>query len=231
MGTPSLSNREIHAARPSMPSLSYSRINRYLTCPEQYRLHYIERLRPRFDNASLVFGTVVHLALADFFRNGDDPVEHFKRDWQKLIDIRLQYKHRESWEMFSEKGEKLLTKFVAEEAPKIQDAMGVERKFELRMTALGEPFIGLIDLVARMDNRRTVVDFKTAGSDYQEHEAALSDQLTAYQLAEPEAEQVALCVLIKTKEPRIEWHFAKRNAGDLAEYLGKVQIVADDIAA
>jgi predicted RecB family nuclease len=99
------------------------------------------------------------------------------------------------------------------------------------MTALGEPFIGSIDLVARMNNRRTVVDFKTAGSDYQEHEAALSDQLTAYMLAEPEAEQVALCVLVKTKDPRIEWHFAKRTADDLAEYLAKVMIVADDIAA
>src|SRR5207249_8485446 len=32
----------------------------------------------------------------------------------------------------------------------------------------------------------SVIDFKTAGSDYEEHEAALSDQLTAYALAEPE---------------------------------------------
>lgn len=231
MGTPSLADRETQAARSPNPPLSFSRINRYLTCPEQYRLHYVERLRPRFDNASLVFGTVVHLALADFFRNGDDPVEHFRRDWQKLKDIRLHYKHRESWEGFNDKGEKLLAKFVAEEAPRIQEAMGVERKFELRMAVLGKPFIGSIDLVARMNNRRTVVDFKTAGSDYEEHEAAMSDQLTAYALAEPEAEQVALCVLVKTKEPRIEWHFAKRDADDLAEYLAKVQIVAGDIAA
>lgn len=101
----------------------------------------------------------------------------------------------------------------------------------MRVTVLGEPFIGSIDLVARMNDRKTVVDFKTAGSDYEEHEAALSDQLTAYALAEPEAEQVALCVLVKTKEPRIEWHFAKRSVDDLAQYLAKVRIVADDIAA
>jgi hypothetical protein len=31
----------------------------------------------------------------------------------------------------------------------------------------------------------------------------LSDQLTAYQLAELDAEQMALCVLVKTKEPKI----------------------------
>jgi PD-(D/E)XK nuclease superfamily protein len=76
-----------------------------------------------------------------------------------------------------------------------------------------------------------VIDFKTAGSDYEDHEADLSDQLTAYALAEPDADQVALCVLVKTKEPRIEWHFAKRGADTLAEYLKKLQLVSGDIAA
>src|SRR6266571_2238238 len=72
---------------------------------------------------------------------------------------------------------------------------------------------------------------KTAIFDYDDHEAALADQLTAYALAEPEAKQLALCVFVKTKEPRIEWHFAKGSAGDLAEYLDKVRMVSEDIAA
>jgi hypothetical protein len=55
--------------------------------------------------------------------------------------------------------------------------------------------------------------------------------LTAYWLADPEAEGVALCVLVKTKEPRIEWHFAERDGGRLAEYLAKVRLIAGDIAA
>ena len=42
------------------PHLSYSRINKYLNCPEQYRLYYIENLRPRFAPANLVFGQIVH---------------------------------------------------------------------------------------------------------------------------------------------------------------------------
>ena len=42
---------------------------------------------------------------------------------------------------------------------------------------------------------------------------------------------MALSVFVKTKEPRIEWHFAKRNADDLAEYPEKVRLVSDDIAA
>ena len=61
--------------------------------------------------------------------------------------------------------------------------------------------------------------------------SVLSDQLTAYQLVEPDAEQTALCVLVKTKEPKIEWHTAARSGEDLAEFLVKATIVARDIAA
>jgi len=182
------------------PHLSHSRINRYLTCPEQYRLYYVEKLRPKIESAGPVFGVVIHAAIADLFRTGEDPVEHFAHDWQNLKDVELRYKKRESWEDFNAKGEKLLTKFLVEEAPKIRQARGMERKFELRVTALDAPFVGIIDLVGQVDDRLTVIDFKTAGSDYEDHEAALSDQLTAYALAEPEAQQVALCVLVKTKE-------------------------------
>src|SRR6266571_3226853 len=92
------------------PHLSHSRVNRYLTCPEQYRLYYVAKLRPRIDSAGLVFGVAIHAAIADLFRTGEDPVEHFVRDWQNLKDVQLHYKKRESWEDFNAKGAKLLTK-------------------------------------------------------------------------------------------------------------------------
>src|SRR3989454_1481117 len=231
MAPPSIKETEDSLDQQPTAHLSYSRINRYLTCPEQYRLYYVERLRPRIESAGLVFGALIHVAIADLFRTGEDPVEHFKRDWQNLKDVELRYKQRESWENFDAKGGKLLQKFLTEEAPKIRQARGIERKFELHVTVLDAPFIGIIDLVGQVEDRLTVIDFKTAGSDYEDHEAALSDQLTAYALAEPEADQVALCVLVKTKEPRIEWHFAKRGADTLAEYLEKVRLVSEDIAA
>src|SRR6266705_1385008 len=211
MAQPLIEETEERLDHRPTPHLSHSRINRYLTCPEQYRLYYIDRLRPRVDSASLVFGTVIHVAIADLFRTGEDPVSHFHRDWETLKQVQLRYSKRESWEDFNTKGGKLLRQFLEVEAPKIGKTFGVERKFELRVTALKRPFIGSIDLVAEIKNRTTVVDFKTATSDYDDHEAALSDQLTAYSLAEPEADQVALCVLVKTKEPYIEWHFATRS--------------------
>jgi CRISPR/Cas system-associated exonuclease Cas4 (RecB family) len=213
------------------PNLSYSRINRYLTCPEQYRLYYLEKLRPKVESAGLVFGARIHLALADLFRSGVDPVDTFQKDWESLKEIELHYGKRESWEGLKEKGAKLLEKFLKAEAPKIQQIHSVEKKFELRITLLELPFVGIADLVAQVDGLKTVVDFKTSGSDYEDHEVVLSDQLTAYWLADPEALKVALCVLVKTKDPHIEWHFAERDEERLAEYLAKVQIVAEDIAA
>ncbi len=210
--------------------LSYSRINRYLTCPEQYRLYYLERLRPKVESAGLVFGALVHVALADLFRNGVEPVQTFLHEWQNLKEVQLDYGKRESWESLKAKGEKLLQKFLKEEAPKIRKVMGVERKFELAVTSLDQPFVGIVDLFSELGGQTTIVDFKTANADYEAHTVELSDQLTAYFLGEPEAQQVALCVLVKTKEPRIEWHVSKRDAGHLAEYLDKVSIVAGDIA-
>jgi CRISPR/Cas system-associated exonuclease Cas4 (RecB family) len=213
-----------------IPHLSYSCINRYLTCPEQYRLYYVERLRPRIEGAGMVFGALVHVALADLFRNGTDPVATFLHEWQNLKEVELDYGRKESWESLKGKGENLLRKFLNEEAPKIQKVFGIEKKFEIAVTSLGQPFVGIVDLIADVNGRKAIVDFKTANSDYEDHEVALSDQLTAYFLGEPEAHHVALCVLVKTKEPRIEWHVSKRNAGHLTEYLGKVRIVAEDIA-
>jgi CRISPR/Cas system-associated exonuclease Cas4 (RecB family) len=213
------------------PHLSYSRINRYLTCPEQYKLYYLENLRPRIESAGLLFGALIHISLAELFRSGTDPLQTFRREWQNLKNIELRYNSRESWDSLNEKGEKLLEKFLREEAPKIQKVFGIEKKFELAITSLDLPFIGIVDLVAQVGGQTTIVDFKTAASDYEDHEVELSDQLTAYWLADPEAKNVALCVLVKTKEPRIEWHFAERDAGRLAEYLAKVRLVSEEIAA
>lgn len=107
----------------------------------------------------------------------------------------------------------------------------MEKVFELNITSLDLPFIGVIDLVAEVDAKTTVVDFKSAGSTLDGHEVALSDQLTAYKLAEPEAEQVALWVLIKTKEPKIEWYPSRRSPEQLTEFLSKAGYVAREIAA
>src|SRR5438876_944238 len=228
--TPAMLNEREELAN-AAPHLSFSRINRYLHCPEQYRLYYVENLRPRFAGASLVFGQIVHQALAGLFRDGSDPVQHFQNTWQQTKDYDLSYGARESWEKLNAAGQALLERFVRTELGRLANVRAAEKMFELRITSLGLPLVGFIDLVADLDGKRAVVDFKTASTGYDDHEVVLSDQLTAYQLAEPEAEQAALCVFVKTKEPQIDWLVGARSGADLVVFLEKVEYIAGEIAA
>lgn len=211
--------------------LSHSRLSRYALCPEQYRLHYIERLRPRVPSANLVFGSTLHEALRQHFEAGVDPVAVFRELWDGLRDTELTFSRSNSWEKLQRVGEGLLEQFCSEERGKIGRVVAVERSFTLHLSEIDVPFVGIVDLVAEVNGTLTVIDFKTSASRYAQHEAMLSDQLTAYHLAETPAQQSALCVFVKTKQPRIEWHFACRTPEQLVAYLDKVRNLSQRITA
>src|SRR5438093_13096691 len=90
------------------PHLSHSQIQKYLDCPEKYRLYYIEGLRPRYPSASLVFGQIVHQALAHLFQTGEDPVAAFEKRWNGVCAAPLSYKQREPWVKLSETAKVIL---------------------------------------------------------------------------------------------------------------------------
>lgn len=231
MSTPALRVDDDDRLRRGTPYLSFSRLNRYLKCPRDYELYYVEGLRPRIPSANLVFGQMVHEALADLLRSGIDPVATFTECWNATRDVPLAYSARDSWDRLLAVGTSLLERFARDEFPKLSEVAAVETPFQLEVTNLDLPLVGVIDLVAQLDGTRTVIDFKTAGVAYGEHEVALSDQLTAYQLAEPAAEAAALCVFVKTKDPKIEWHRTARTAPQFTAFLTKARLVGQQIAA
>jgi hypothetical protein len=208
------------------PYLSYSRISRYLQCPEQYRLYYVENLRPKISPANLVFGQVMHRSLSHLFGAQGDPLKFFQGHWRDLKDTPLDYAKTESWAKLESIGRGLLDEILQKELSRFGRVEASEKAFELQITGLNLSFVGIIDLIAELDGKRTVVDFKTSASAYQQHEVLLSDQLSAYQLAEPAAENSVLCVFVKTQKPKIEWHKANRTAGEVMEFLAKVDHIA-----
>jgi RecB family exonuclease len=213
------------------PHLSFSRVERYLHCPEQYRLYYVENLRPKLTSASLVFGQTIHEALAQMFKQGQDPISSFRESWKEAKQAELKYSTRESWDKLNDCGQTLLEKFVQEQVPRLSNISAIEKPFELNISEFDLPFIGFIDLTAKFDGLDTVIDFKTSASGYVGYEAIMSDQLTAYQLAMPNISTLGLCVLIKAKEPRIEWHLTHRSGAQLVDYLRKAKLVAREIKA
>ena len=110
-----LQDKEERAVSIETPHLSYSRINRYLHCPEQYRLYYIENLRPKFPSASLVFGQVLHQSFAYFFNKLGNPVDLFLKIWEEIKQYDLTYNQKESWEKLQAGGRGLIEKFCKEE--------------------------------------------------------------------------------------------------------------------
>ncbi len=74
--------------------LSHSSCQRYMKCPESYRLHYVEKLRPNVQSASLTLGSALDEALNSMLLNdGKDPVQVFIDKWSKtyinkqLVDL------------------------------------------------------------------------------------------------------------------------------------------------
>lgn len=229
--TGAVNDKEERLSKTRTPHLSFSRIDRYLHCPEQYRLYYVENLRPKLTPASLMFGKTIHQALALMFQEGVDPVRFFLESWQGTKQVDVKYSQKESWDKLKECGEQLLEKFVKEQVPRISNVSAIEKSFELNISDLDLPFIGFIDLMAKLDGLETVIDFKTSATSYAGYEATMSDQLTAYQLAVPEAQRLGLCVLLKLKEPRIDWHLTYRSGQQLWSYLHKAKLVAHEIKA
>jgi hypothetical protein len=143
----------------------------------------------------------------------------------------LTYGQKESWERFKTTGEGLLTKFVNEELPRIRSIKAVEKTFTLNISSIDLPLVGVIDLVAEVDDRDTIVDFKTSNKAYGPADILLSDQLTTYRLTEPQVEDLALCVFVKTADPKIEWHPTNRGPERLAKFLGKAAYAMREIKA
>lgn len=71
--------------------LSHSSLNRYLTCPKSYELHYLKRLRPLKQSAALLFGSAIDKACEVYATTRDSLLAHdtFVKTWsnQKINDI------------------------------------------------------------------------------------------------------------------------------------------------
>lgn len=170
------------------PHLSVSQLEMFAKCPESWRRRYLEKeiIPPRL---AMLKGSAVH-AGAEFnmkqkIESGVDLPpdeiidasvnafeEKIKRDSYTLGD-------GESKANVSDYKELVVTlaeAHAAEQAPNYQP-VEVERKFTIELPSISHDLVGVIDLV---DDKGTVVDFKTAGKSMPADEAEKSIQLGVY---------------------------------------------------
>jgi len=207
-----------------LPHLSHSRLQKYITCPEQYRLYYLERLRPKQEAAARVFGAVMHLALAEYFRKERDPLATFREEWTACQKFQLRYSQRESWQKLNQIGEALLQEFLAEEARKFEQVFAVEAKFHIGASNVAAPLVGTLDLVAQLEGKRTLVQDwgQRLGG------ARCAPLRPAHRLSSGGTGGGADCDLRVGKKARAANHlaFTERTPEQQVEYLRKMEIVS-----
>jgi putative RecB family exonuclease len=220
----------------SLPDhLSYSQINTYLTCPQKYKYHYIDKLPWPFTPAALTFGSAIHSALEKFYldrlRGSTTEFDVLKtifseRLLQNAAEKEMKFKEGFDPIELQTQGFQLLKCFLKSVAP--GQVLGVEESFRLELLdsesgeALDVPLVGAVDLIEQTpDGVIELVDFKTAGQRYNEAAVQRDLQLSAYSLyarsayaGEDAPVNLRFDVLLKTKVPQCVSYRTQRTKAD-----------------
>lgn len=69
-----------------MKKLSKSAYDKYTSCPEMHRLHYVEKIRPILTGSALVFGSAMDTALNSLLeKSSEDPWTVFDQAWNTTL--------------------------------------------------------------------------------------------------------------------------------------------------
>ena len=222
-----------------MPSyLSYSQLALYLECPLKYKLRYLSEggYGDEPVPAALVFGTAIHQALAQFYRQAMDGelftlaglLAAFAAAWQAEAERQeILFAEGEDFDSLLALGQGMLRVFARMAHPMKVIAVEVPFEFKLEHPRTGKefpiPIKGVIDLVEEDENGTLlVVDHKTAGRAYSNDQLAGDLQMLIYaaavkQLDVVEGREVLLRfdVLLKTKQPQFLRYCLYRSDSDI----------------
>lgn len=239
------------------PRLSPTGALQYESCPKQYELAHVRRIRPERRPANLVFGQVVHLVVEEWIKGWMagrpfDPAAMFDREWHAAREAEgIDYSATQSPRALAETGRALVSRFAGrwpgfERLPAL-DRYGeplIERELEVRvgpdLTYAGKPDLIVFDPRGRLE----CLDFKTSRAPVDPGWLAAADQLTGYQilldahagrLGVPRVERLGLLELVKRTakgegpEVRAPVSVGRRSPAEVEAYLDKLRWMAEDI--
>ena len=166
-----------------MRPLSYSQISLYQSCPLNYKLQYIDGLRPK-DKWYFSFGLTLHQCAEHFFKvrvppppSLDELLQYYEKVW-----LSQGYESAEEEAKYKAYGRQIMSKFWEVHSAHFRLPVAVEHLFCVDVE--GIKLRGYIDRVDKMDSGGlSIIDYKTHQElftkDYLENDL----QLTLYQLA------------------------------------------------
>ena len=217
--------------QPPQRGLSASAIEKYETCPLQFKLSRDWRI-PEESHAALQYGGAMHLALRHYYdavRFGKPAtpaqvVQIFRDEFAKAV-IPDHYQR----ELYEHQGERQLQDFIAAAERSAPNVLHTEQDFTIEVG--GSQVRGKIDRIDRLeDGTVRIVDYKTGKAKTQD-QADESLQLSIYALAAQQkwgykASALALHNLEDGSMP-----VTTRDDIDLREVMERVKEVAQEISA
>jgi hypothetical protein len=194
-------------------------------CPRKFYYQYVEGWKPILPSANLVFGSIIHESIASEFLNGKTTKEYFVEKWSQVGD--LSYSRYDSKDSLRGTGLALIDKLEKTEV--LQRVIAVEKAYQTELPD-STIFKGKVDLI--YDNRESEVllDWKTSGGAFLDSRPDLDDQLTAYSMLSG-IPKVCYGVLLKKKNPDIQFLHSVRTEEDYIEYRIKAMKIVSDIEA
>lgn len=219
------------------PHWSYSAISQFLSCPLRFYFQRVIRLPQKSVGSSLVLGSSVHAALAEYHRTiqQDEPTDTAKlhaiisQTWTKReSETRISFRDGETQDELVAQGISLVELYLKESPP--ENIVAIEQEIIAPLhNSQGEyletPLVAVADLITKGNEELTIREFKTSGRAYSEMEAETSLQPACYVNAVQETfgqpATVEYTVLVKTKTPKVQRLTTVRTDEDLSR-LGDI---------
>ncbi|MBM4351320.1 MAG: PD-(D/E)XK nuclease family protein [Deltaproteobacteria bacterium] len=200
-----------------MPAYSHSQLSTYETCPHQYRLHYIQKIKVETEGVEAFMGSRVHDVLEKLYRDLkmtklntlEELLAFYHQCWEKNWSEAVQIIRKEyRAEDYHRLGEKCITDYYTRYYPFDQGkTLGLEETIYFPLEEEKGYWIrGVVDRLALLDHSTIEIhDYKTSSRLPTQKDVQSDRQLAFYQMGvEGKWKDI--------KEIKLIWHYLAFDA-------------------
>jgi len=200
-----------------VPTYSHSQLSTYETCPQQYKLSYIDKIEVETEGIEAFMGSRVHDALEKVYRDLkvtklntlEETIDFYHQDWERNWNEMIRIVRKDySAEHYRRLGEKCITDYYKRYYPFDQGkTLGLEEYMTFPLEEEKDYWIrGYIDRVTLVDSSILEIhDYKTSNRLPTQEDVNSDRQLAFYQMGVAEKWQ-------GIQEIRLVWHYLTFDA-------------------
>lgn len=190
--------------------LSNTSVDKYIECSLCYKLHYVDKVRPKYGKSALLFGKALDAGLNELLLTKDlySAISVFEQNWENVVIngekiyaptsdlikyfksdldeelLEYAYGHKQlkhpEWYTLYTKGLMFIKTYHEKILPKIKDVIAIQESVSLKNTD-GDEIYGTLDLIVKWEDGKTyLMDNKSSGSKYEPDSAKKGQQLPLY---------------------------------------------------